>query len=166
MIQLNINHFFLVFEGYEEYDDTVFEAALIAEFQETIREAVSFWETEAGKYLNTTRDRYVKAISYEFSGPLSANLILTDDFASMVEEGSEPYSLRPGLMASGKLRDGRWMPIPMENGQFRTFSVTQPDTMWQHPGFQGYNILDSVLGELEEVLIPEAMDRALERIMK
>lgn len=147
----------------------------------------NFWESEAGRRLNSSREKYVDAITFSQTTG-SVSLRLNSRFANMIETGASSFSLRPGYLKSPKIKQGtkkipkyvadrrfvptdkniRWMVIPITdktgNVTFRTFREDHPPTKWMHPGFKGYRILDAVEEELIDEIIPDVIDKLIDEV--
>lgn len=152
------------------------------------KEAKQFWEAEASRRLTSSRDKYVSSIRIE-----GTSIYLEGGFANDVENGKDQYSLYSLFLKSRKLRPrpvkmpravaaslprtGRkattWMVIPLNLSRssnnvptaFRNFHDAQPTTMWQHPGFKGVQIMDAVVEELENNIIPKYIEKLIDEVI-
>lgn len=159
-----------------------FEAQLPEAMVEAGLEARNFWETIAGQRLNTSRKKYQESIGMNQKGGGKVDLVLTGDFATMIELGAPTYSLKPGYLASKKIKNGpvkipravaaslvktglptakKWMVIPID-GKFRTFTDAQSG--WIHPGFNGMNMRADVMIELRDKILPEKISDLIDKV--
>lgn len=109
--------------------------------------------------LNTTKQTYLDAIEVSREGD-SIVLALTDTLAAAVEEGSDPYDLKPGFL---KGRTHRVIPL-VESGrpvQFRT--ISQKSGPWIHPGIHPRSIVGEVKAEVENTILSDVFDRVMAR---
>lgn len=184
-VEINIPANLLNHKDFEaELESTIFDIAL---------EARSFWETEAGQRLTTSRERYIAAIGMEQAGGNEVSLTLKDSFAQSVEKGTPRFDMKPGFLKSPKIKDGpvklpravaaslqktgrpaatKWMIIPLNlhrqvpmgyPAAFRTFTDKQPN-MWIHKGFKGVHIADDVVDALNDEIIPKHIDKLIDRL--
>lgn len=64
-------------------------------------EGKSFWKSEAGRKLKTSRKAYQDAIDFEIdSGGLTFWLVLDGKLAYSVEEGQQGFDMKPGFLAN------------------------------------------------------------------
>jgi len=84
--------------------------------------AYSFYNSvisNAERELNTSKDRYQKAVQLIDSGKLSGTVLLdyTDSFIKMIEEGKEPFDMKPDMLKSSKVKTAKngskYIAIPM-----------------------------------------------------
>ena len=121
------------------------------------------WRKLAGEdpRLRSSRAKYLDAIEVHRDGD-EIVLGLTDELAAALEEGSEPYDLKPGFLR-GKTH--RIIPL-VDSGtnnvtRFRTVTVNSQG--WIHPGYKPVSITEKVQVELESNLIGEVFSRVLSR---
>lgn len=138
-------------------DASEYEAAFIGAMDGIIAEAKSFWETEAGRRLTTSRQQYQEAITGNVINGVGILRLEGDFLPYAVEVGTPGFSMRRGFV--GKV-------IPLNLSRQAVFS--SPDAYrqgngaeWDHPGFPGVRILDTVMHELEQNIIPEHITKAL-----
>jgi hypothetical protein len=81
-------------------------------------EGKSFWKSEAGRKLTSSRNAYVKAITFKRIDNLSFCLMLDGDLAKATETGWDPFDMKPGLMRSSKVQT---MPMKNKFGKPRKF---------------------------------------------
>lgn len=155
-----------------------------------VLEARNFWEAEAGRRLRSSLHRYQEAIKIVQDGD-QMGITLDSDFARGVETGMNSFDMKPGFLASSRIKTKRyvpkfvadqfkshgapskWMVIPLNvdrsplgfsSGEFRTFTDTQPGGAWQHPGIGGVNIAETVITELNEVIIPKHLEKLIDSL--
>lgn len=161
------------FKQLKEVQERVLEATI-----DMVIEAKSVWETEAGQKLNTTRERYIKALSVEtdYVGGSYIELGKDDKLVKMLETGARPYDLKPGLLRPGtkKLRwtkDG----VPFRTvkldpahrkgpAEYVTVSGNTPEQDWWHPGFEGMHLRTEVYRALRDDIIPKHVNQIVKEI--
>lgn len=170
-----------------------FEARLPEALAEAALEAGTFWESEAGRRLTLTRERYQRSIHVNQHGD-DISITLEDPLAVAIDQGSSAFSLRPGFLASPKIKQGpvkipravaasmprtgqraatKWMVIPLNVDRqnpftspkvFRTFTDKQPASKWMHPGFKGVHIAEDVVAELRDNILPKHVSNLIDEI--
>ena len=111
--------------------------------------------------LKSSKAKYLDAIDVRREGD-DIILGLTDELASSLESGSEPYDLKPGFLRG---RISRVIPL-VDAGtnnvtRFRTVSVNSRG--WIHPGNKARKITEKVQTELESGLMGEVFSRVMSR---
>jgi hypothetical protein len=146
----------------DDFPDSAEAEALVSGYAyEAAKEAKDFWSEEAGRNLNTTRERYQAQISiYEDYGDNSVAVVLNEENDRLVgglESGSKPYDMKAGLL------DGRQKRIVNMGGpgitKFKTVTQAPQNAKWQHPGFPGLKLVDIVEDELDNAIIPKYTEK-------
>jgi hypothetical protein len=134
----------------------------------------SFWKTLAGQKLKSSRTRYQKAIDMETKDTVFT-LKLEGFLPVVVERGGTGFNLQPGFL---KNKQFRVIPLNINRyvnmtkpSMYRTVSVNTTTTTtgknWQHPGWKNpANLIDEVLKELDQTIIPKELKKALEGMDK
>jgi hypothetical protein len=172
--------------------DQEIEARLPEALMDAALEGRNYWETLAGQRLNSSRERYIEALGMEQKGD-SVTLKLTGDFAVMREVGSQPFDMKPGFLASKKMklapfkkkipraiaasiqgsRMTKWMVIPLNTqrmspmgkpGAYRTFTDAQSGWLYKKT-LKGVFIADDVADELSNVILPKHIEKLIDEIM-
>lgn len=104
---------------------------------------VSKLETEASSKLNSTRDRYLRAIRVIDSGKLESTVLLDyskDPLVKMIEEGASPFDMKQGILNGPKSKVSakgvRYNTIPMRwatpgaVGESSSFSGKMPQEIY------------------------------------
>jgi len=130
----------------------------------------------ANDKLHTTIQPFVNAITVE-----NGQVILdTSDFVvNMVENGVGSFDMKPGFLASPKVKVGKngqkFITIPVSkfkggrynwrdrqtgkfdkgsnpggDVEFRIVSENSPESSWQHPGHPGFNFIDQTLDNIDD----------------
>lgn len=144
----------------------------------------------ASKKLYLSKDKYIEAINVE-NGTVFLD---TSDFVvNMVENGVESFDMKPGLLASPKVKTGKngqkFITVPLstmkkgkynwrdqESGQFkkgtsgvkgiefRIVSENSPADSWIHPGHPGFHFMDQTLDSFDKE-IDSVIDAKIDMIM-
>lgn len=114
-------------EGFFDFDsideklpDALFEAGM---------EARTFWKSEAGRRLSSTRERYQESIELRVPVRGDISLFINDSFILDVEMGRRPYSLRPFFLDSPMMRNGP-VKIPTSMAPFIKKTGQPKATRW------------------------------------
>lgn len=132
---------------------------LLAKYAPDIaREARDFWIAEAGRRLKSSKRQYQEAIMLEGVSGSSFTISLTDPLAVAVETGAPGFDMKPGLL--GQV-------VPMNLGKQEvpaspTFRTVTSAGKWKHPGWEARNIVDDVINEITEVIIPKYVQKIIE----
>jgi hypothetical protein len=147
-------------------------------------EAKSFWKSEAGRKLRSSRKAYQDAIDFKIVDELTVYFTLEGFLPYSIEVGNKGFDMKPGFLknaipgstkrkfpraVAANLRDKspitRYRIIPLNPNHyvnmqkpkvFRTVHDQSPGDSWQHPGWQqGVNIASSVVDELHKNIIPK-----------
>lgn len=151
-IEVNIPADFLSTEGFDQ--------ALADAMPRIASRTKDFWESEAGRRLKTSREAYVNSISIgsvdsdAFSVSLSGN-----ELAVNVEEGAPPYPMNVRRGKIAPLNVNRQ--VPFTNPTVYRTGTGRP---WTHPGFSGVNIVSTVIDQLNNVIIPEEIQKIVEEL--
>ncbi len=152
-------------------------------------EGKSFWKSEAGRKLKSSRKVYQDAIDMQVVDELSFYLTLEGFLAYSIDTGNKGFDMKPGLLKNAmpwppKRRRfpralaatfapkaiTRYKIIPLNvnhyvNMQkpkvFRTVHDQSPSNSWIHPGWKGMKISESVVEELDKVIIPKHVNKLL-----
>lgn len=151
---------------------------LQAKLQSTLnrigRDAKNFWLSEAGKRLKSSREAY--QASLEWGADLQSGVSLglsggskSENFiANAVEAGYPAFDMKPGLLKGKQL-----VRVPLNVDRrivfsnpkvFRTITTNSPADSWIHPGWEGMNIVDDVIEELNDNIIPRRIAELMENI--
>lgn len=146
----------------------------------------------AEKKLHSTKDVYVNAITIE-----NGEVVLdTSQFlVSMVEDGVPSFDMKPGLLASPKVKVSKngqkYLVVPIstfkngkynwrdrESGQFksstsgvqgtefRVVSESSPTSSWIHPGHVGFHFIDQTLEEFDNGIMDNFIDDKVNAIIE
>jgi len=151
-------------------------------------EGKSFWKSEAGRRLKSSRLAYQKAIDFRVVDDLSFYLVLEGFLPYSVEYGRKGFDMKPGLLKNAKpwppkrkfpralaatlapksITKYRIIPLNVNhyiNMQkpkvFRTVHDASPQNSWIHPGWKGVNISETVIEELDKTIIPKHVKKLL-----
>lgn len=154
-------------------------------------EGKSFWKSEAGRKLRSSRRAYQDAINMQVVDELSFYLTLDGFLAFSVDVGGAGFDMKPGLLKNAMswppknrkipraVADSlpnksqgitRYKIIPLNvnhyvNMQkptvFRMVHDKSPSGSWRHPGWKGMKISESVITELDKRIIPAHMKKLL-----
>lgn len=152
--------------------------------REIAEEMEDLWKSEAGKRLNTSRQKYIDSIDVKFTA--ARNAVLTLSGAGMRIETGKPFDMRPGFLKSPKIKQGgkrklpndkalidkirskpanpsiQWMIIPLKiNGgtMFRTFTSEHGPDMWQ------WNTRSDRPGKAPARILPDVIEYSSEVII-
>ncbi len=147
-------------ESFGQIPDRIEEASAKA-----AEEAKKFWSEEAGRRLNTTRNRYQAAlyIDEEFGedGGLVITMHDTDKLVIAIEEGSPGFDLKPGFLKGGSRRV---IPIPSPPKDMRVVTDTQGTDKWMHPGWDGLELAQETDKHIDEVIVPRHLNEIFENL--
>lgn len=158
-------------------DDLFGTEEMVARMPETvadmIREARAFWEAEAGRRLDSSRDEYQRAIRIRQVGGAWV-LDLDSEVANMLETGVDPFDMKPGMLNGPKAKVGptgrRYNRIPVKSlgspVSIRTVSDASAAGSWVHPGLKGANIADEVEKELSDRIIPDFIEKLIDEVLQ
>lgn len=145
-------------------------------------EGKSFWKSEAGRKLKSSRKVYQNSIKMDMTGNTSFSLRLEGFLACSVEVGNpKKFDMKPGFLRNpstkkrkfpATLRDQlrqkapytMYRIIPLNVNRyismqkptvFRTVHDQSPKNSWMHPGWKGVNISKAVVAELKKNIIPK-----------
>ncbi len=152
-------------------------------------EGKSFWKSQAGRKLKSSRKAYQDAIDMQMVDELSFYLTLEGFLAYSVDYGGKSFDMKPGLMKNAlpwppKRRriPKDWIPksppgtinryrvVPLNPSHFinmqkpkafRTVHDQSPVGSWKHPGWKGMKISESVVEELDKKIIPKHIAKLL-----
>jgi len=124
-------------------------------------EATDFWRTLAGQRLKTTRQQYQDAI--KISGSTTRGNI-----SIALDGGFLPYALERGTPGYS-MNVGRGQIVPLNVNRQIIFTSPQvwrtgTGEPWMHPGFPGFNMLDDVIEEIQNVIAPKYISEALDKL--
>lgn len=173
-------------------NDEEFHKRLPSVIEEAVLEAAVFWESEAGRRLKTSRERYQAAIHVDTDGATS-QIVLKDPFAVMIETGTSGWNMKEQFLRSPKARTGaikmpravaaglikgappsRRIVVPINGNRqapftqptaFRTVTDKQPASMWNHPGVTGVDIASDVIHELETNILPRHIGALIDEVL-
>ncbi len=128
-------------------------------------EGKEFWSEEAGRRLNTTRNRYQAALyiqeDFGAAGGLTIGMHPTDKLVIAIEEGAPGFDLKPGFL-KGAAR--RVIPIPNPPKDMRVVTDQQGSDKWMHPGWDGMNLVDETDKQLDDVIIPKHLNELFDKL--
>jgi hypothetical protein len=154
------------------------------------KEGKSFWKSEAGRKLKSSRTPYIDGLDVKVNQK-SATILLSGFIPYMVEVGVPQFDMKPGFLAKAKPIGKRKIPrdkaasitptktpatmyriIPLNvNRQvnrkptlFRTVTDKSPPGSWNFPGMKGKNLREEVINELNDVIIPKHMKKLLDSL--
>lgn len=156
-------------------------------------EGKSFWKSEAGRKLKSSRNLYQSAIDMKVVDETSFYLSLTGFLAFSVDQGNGSFDMKPGLLknalpwppkrrkipravaASLPSKTGitRYKIIPLNVNRyinmqkptvFRMVTDQSPSNSWRHPGWKGMKISEAVVEELNKTIIPAHMQKLFESL--
>lgn len=143
-------------------NDQAFTSSFSRYMDDMAREARDYWLAEAGRRLKSSRKAYQDSIMLFPGNGLTFVLILDHPLAVAVEAGADSFDMKPGLV-------GKTVPLnvnhdlpPTPNPRFR--AVGPNSQGWIHPGWEGMNIIDDVVNELTEVIIPKYIEMIIEEM--
>ena len=139
------------------------------------RDTKNFWKSEAGRRLKTSRKDYMAAIEWESDLTKGVVIGLTGGtprenyLANAVESGAPKRDMKPGFL-EGKVKG--YARIPINDAGFihgratevRTVSVKSPANSWHHPEIEARNLVDAVVDELHNTIIPNRIGDLLENL--
>ena len=138
------------------------------------RDGKNFWKSEAGRRLKSSRLAYQNSIEWSadihdrVSIGLTSGTDRENKLANAVETGFAKFDMKPGLLAG---RDYRVIPLNVNRNivfrnpkVFRVVSTKSPSNSWIHPGFDGVDIADTVVDQLNEVIIPKRIGDLLDNL--
>ena len=142
----------------EEIEDALEEA--VQEIAEEIE-----WEVrrEASGSLKESLSSYLDGLSVEADG-LFADIQLTGGLAKAVEEGSDPFDLKPGFLGGALSRV-----IPLTGRQplrFRTAPYSKNSPPWVHPGIKARNFISQAVEKVMEVDVDRIIDEKIRTRIK
>jgi len=146
----------------DELEDMIIDASW-----EAAEEAKDFWSAEAGRVLNTTRERYQRQIgTYQSFEDADAGIVVmlntdNDKLVKAIEDGAPKYSLKPGFLQN---RQTRVIPMKVASPPFRTVSAKAQATPWEHPGFIGLKLAEIVDDELDQTILPKHATRIFKKL--
>lgn len=155
-------------------------------------EGKSFWKSEAGRKLKSSRNEYMKSIQMEVHNDTSFSLKLEGFLACSIDAGHPKFDMKPGLLRNatrpfGKRKYPRavaanlpkksaitmYRIVPLNVNRyitmqkpkvFRTVHNLSPQASWWHPGWKGMKISDAVVQELQTKIIPKHLKELLNSI--
>jgi hypothetical protein len=142
------------------FDTEAFNESLSNAFNKMAIETKNFWTSIAGQRLKSTRAQYQDAIKLDNVTSRSFSLVLDGGFLVWaLEVGTGPY---PMNLAKGKVA-----PLNVN----REIQLTNPTTWrtggdqpWNHPGFEGFHMIDDVIEELKDTIAPKHIKEALDSL--
>lgn len=173
-----------------------FDKRLVKKLPGTMRrialEGKSFWKSEAGRKLKSSRKVYQDGIDMQVVDSTSFYLVLSGYLPYSIDMGNKAFDMKPGLLKNAMMRKpgkrpipravaatmqpkaaGRYRVIPLNVNRyinmqkptvFRTVSDNSPAGSWKHPGWKGVKISETVVTELDTVIIPKHMKKLLEEL--
>ena len=119
-----------------------------------VREAYDFWQSEAGRRLNSSREAYLAALRIDGN-----TIILEHDMSVLAEVGATAYSLN--------IPAGKVVPLNINRDPFfhKAEHFRTSDGTWTHPGFPGVWISADVETELLDNILPKYVDRAIKAML-
>lgn len=100
------------------------------------------WVSSAKQGLRSTRNQYLKNLQIGQTSPLSKYIVLTGDFANMLETGFGAFDMKSGFAKGGKVKikkNGGWyMTIPFRFatpgaiGESEIFSAVMPPDVYKN----------------------------------
>ncbi len=150
-------------------------------------EGKSFWKSEAGRKLKSSRIAYQKGIDFKIVDELSFYLELSGFIPYAVEAGVKSFDMKPGLLANPSKRKNlhkrkrwptlksatRYKIVPINDKgyirmtkpkKFRTVTDVSPG--WIHPGLEGRNLVEAVVDQLDRYIIPKHMEKLMEEVFR
>lgn len=154
-------------------------------------EGKSFWKSEAGRKLKSSRRVYQNSIKMDIISDTSFTLQLEGFLACSIDDGNSKFDMKPGFLSNAKLFGKRKYPraiaanllnksaitmyriIPLNVNRyitmqkpkvFRTVHNLSPASSWWHPGWKGIKISNSVVQELQNKIIPKHLKELLNSI--
>jgi len=146
-------------ESFGKLPDKLDEIAKIA-----AEEGKQFWSEEAGRMLNSTRQRYQQAlhVAEDFSGAggIIIRMHTEDELVVAIEEGRPGFDMKPGLLKGAALRV---IPIgPVKD--MRTVTSGMGDDKWMHPGWRGLKLVEMTDIQLDTVIIPKHLNELFDNL--
>jgi hypothetical protein len=139
-----------------------FEKAIDEGMDKLAKEIEKTWRDKAAATLNTSKDKYLEALTVERVGKDVIKATLTGFVAVGIEEGHEAYDMKPGLLGSGL---AKVIPIGKGAGGSISFRKINASTKgWMHPGWQAKKIHEQVQKEIDERLKMEIFEPIISRI--
>jgi hypothetical protein len=125
--------------------------------------ARDFWIAEAGRRLKSSKRQYQDAIVLESASGGGFTLALTDPLAVAVEFGASGFDLKPGRL-------GKVVPMNLDKLEVPTIESATPRLVtsrgkWKHPGWTGKNIIEDVITEVTDKIIPEYIQKIVEELV-
>jgi hypothetical protein len=146
------------------------------------QKAQSFWISEAGRRLDTSRWRYIEAIQFKphYSG-YKVFLQHTDrkvnTFLNRLENGMNgtQIDMKPAILAKAAAKGKSYAIVPLwkEHGgkpiEFRTVSVNSPPDSWLWPNsssmvFSGVQIKEAVVRELSNSILEAIIEETMQEL--
>jgi len=162
------------FANIELFPTKKLKAKLQAALNRVGRDGKNFWKSEAGRRLKSSRIAYQAALEWEAdlqSGVtigLSGGTSSQNFLANAVESGAPSYDMKPGL-----LKGRAMLRVPLNVDRrvvfsnpkvFATVTKDSATDSWVHPGWEGMNIVDDVINELNDEIIPRRLGELLEKL--
>lgn len=128
----------------------------------------TFWSEEAGRRLNTTRNRYQESlyIYEDFSEGVVIGMQPADKLVLAIEEGAPGFDLKPGFR-KGQPGSSRMIPMaqpPSANSAARFYFSDQRPDAWMHPGWKGMNLVDETDKQLDDIIIPKHLNELFDSL--
>lgn len=152
-----------------------FEKQFQSQFKKIGNEAKEFWKSEAGRRLTRARDSYQASIVSTVDsngiihirlGGKGGNATKKDRWLSnAIESGTPAYDLKPGFLKGGL--KSRVIPLDTkyEGRIYRTVKATGHENKWIHPGFKGLHLVDYVITEVNNNIIPKYINIAYNKAL-
>lgn len=183
-LQINIDVSFP--EALLDYDKKL-KKKLPGTMRRIAMEGKSFWKSEAGRKLKSSRKAYQDAIDMQVVDELSFYLTLEGFLAYSIDYGGKGFDMKPGLLKNAlpkkrkfpralaatfapKVALTRYRIVPLNVNNhinlqkpkvFRTVHDQSPANSWIHPGWKGMKISEAVVEELDKKIIPRHINKLL-----
>ena len=156
-----------------------FDRKLPGKMYKIARQAKSFWRSEAGRRLKTSREAYQRSLhmektEYGYSVQVGVNGSKSENWlAKSVEEGNEGYDMKPGFMANApKSPTGAALVVVNEKRRInkkgsviRSVGASSKSGSWMYPKTEGIHLKEEVVKHIEEELAPKYIDELLKEII-
>lgn len=138
-----------------------FDDAMDLVLHKIVWEAEDFWRTLAGQRLKTSRKTYQDAIKSTGSATRGTMSLVLEGPSWIIglEQGTPGYNMFVGRGQIAPLNVNRQ--IIFTSPQVWATGTGEP---WVHPGFPGFNMLDDVIDEIRDNLVPKYIGEALDEL--
>lgn len=142
----------------EEFEKSVADS--MNKFASAIDES---WRKIASSELNTTKDKYLKGLTVEKTGPDTVTGTLEGFLPVALEDGAQRFDIKKKMLQGHPL--GRIIPLGKSSGLPPKFvAMTPGHPGWWHPGFEARAIHKKVQKEIEEQIASDVFGESFSRI--